>query len=284
MFIALQRLLPHHGLSRFAGWMANSRRLSQMLIRGFNAAYDVDLSEAVRSSRTEYKSFNDFFTRELKPDARPLDAPSGIAISPADGAISQIGDITDGQLLQAKGHRYSLEDLLGEADRLGGAVLPGERSLETGFEGGTFATIYLAPQDYHRVHLPVAGRLLKSRSIPGALYSVNGVTEAHIDGLFARNERLVCFFDSDFGTLAVILVGAMLVASIETVWGSPTSPYRQLETSLHKDQSFQRGAEIGRFLLGSTVIVCMQAGRASPIDGLGHGSIVRMGQPLFTLR
>jgi phosphatidylserine decarboxylase len=272
VFIALQHLLPHHGLSRFAGWMANSRRLGQTLIRGFNATYDVDLSEAVRSSRTDYESFNDFFTRELKPEARPLDAPSGVAVSPADGAISQVGEITDGQLLQAKGHRYSLAALLGECP------------LESGFEGGTFATIYLAPRDYHRVHLPVAGRLVKSRSIPGALYSVNGVTEAHIDGLFARNERLVCFFDSDFGTLAVILVGAMLVASIETVWGSPTSPYQGVETSLHHDQSFQRGAEIGRFLLGSTVIVCMQAGRAALIDGLQHGSIVRMGQPLFTLR
>ena len=272
LFIALQRLLPHHGLSRFAGWMANSRRLSQLLIRGFNATYDVDLSEAVRSSRTDYESFNDFFTRELKPDARPLDAPSAVAISPADGTISQVGKITDGQLLQAKGHRYSLEALLGESP------------LTAGFEGGTFATVYLAPKDYHRVHLPVAGRLTKSRAIPGALYSVNGVTEAHIDGLFARNERLVCFFDTEFGDLAVVLVGAMLVASIETVFGSAPSPYRKLETNLHHDQSFERGAEVGRFLLGSTVIVCMQAGRASLVEGLEHGSMVRMGQPLFTLR
>jgi len=285
-FVAFQRLIPQHGLSRLFGMLAKSeqRWLSRLMIRAFSSVYDVDLDEAARPNVDGYRSFNDFFTRELKADARPLAPGERMAICPADGVISQAGEIRAGQLLQAKGHTYSLEALLGE---------PPEA---TAFEGGCFATVYLAPHNYHRVHLPVDGKLIRTRAIPGTLYSVNQVTETHIDGLFARNERLVCFFDTPFGEMAVVLVGAMIVASIETVWVSPVSPYTEIRTTEFRtdvraqaqaqarDHEYQRGAEIGRFLLGSTVIVCMQPGRARLDDGLQPGSARLMGQPLFTLR
>ncbi|MEM8769427.1 MAG: archaetidylserine decarboxylase, partial [Pseudomonadota bacterium] len=185
-FIALQRLLPQHGLSRLVGWLAGSRVrfISQPFIHGFARAYGVTLEEAEADSLSAFDSFNAFFTRPLKAGARPLAGGAGTAVSPADGAVSQSGAIRDGRLLQAKGHSYSLEALLGE------------RAAAATFANGTFATVYLAPSDYHRVHLPVAGRLQRTLAIPGALYSVNATTEAGIEGLFARNERLVCHFDT----------------------------------------------------------------------------------------
>lgn len=269
-FIALQRLLPQHALSRLVGHLAASRSpwIRRPFIHAFARAYDVDLAEAARTSLHDYASFNDFFTRELKPGARPLAGDGETAICPADGVVSQTGDIHRGTLLQAKGHRYALEALLGErAD---------------GWEGGTFATIYLAPRDYHRVHLPVAGRLVRTRTVPGALYSVNAVTEAGIEGLFARNERLVCLFDTAAGPMALVMVGAMIVAGIDTVWPGPESPYRGVTVSGHA-LDLARGAEIGRFYLGSTVIVCMGPGRAALAPGVASGVPVRMGQALFQL-
>lgn len=269
-FAALQRLLPQHGLSRLTGYFAASQSpwIRRSFIRSFARAYPVDMTEAVRESLDDYHSFNDFFTRELKPGARPLPADPLLAVSPADGMISQAGAIEEGSLLQAKGNAYALTSLVdGAAEE---------------FYGGTFATVYLAPHNYHRVHLPVAGTLTASRAVPGALFSVNAKTEASVNDLFARNERLVCRFETSHGPMLVILVGALIVASIETVWPGPASPYRKPESQVH-DLALACGSEIGRFLLGSTVIVCFAPGRAVLVDGLSAGTPIRMGQPLARL-
>ena len=273
-FISLQRALPQHGLSRFVGYLARSRSpwVKTPFIRLFARAYGVDLTEAAARSLADFDTFNDFFTRALKPGARPLAGDERTVICPADGALSQAGAIRSGQLLQAKGHTYALEALLG-----GDAGFLTARS----FEGGSFATIYLAPSDYHRVHLPAAGRLRATRTVPGELFSVNATTENHIDGLFARNERLVCHFETDYGDMVVVLVGAMIVAGIHTTWTGPKSPYEALETTRYDRLPFARGAEIGRFLLASTVIVCLPPGPLALASGLKPGSRVKMGQALF---
>jgi phosphatidylserine decarboxylase len=270
LFALLQRLLPQHGLSRLAGRLATARApwLRRRLIRGFARAYGVDMSEAERGSLDDYDTFNDFFTRALRPDARPLDPEPATLLAPADGVISQAGTIRDGLLLQAKGNSYSLESLIGGR-------------AET-FHGGSFATIYLAPRDYHRVHLPVGGKLVETTAIPGALFSVNARTEAAVADLFCRNERLVCRFETAHGDLLVILVGALIVASIETVWGGPNSPFRR-EQRDRWNLDYPRGAEIGRFLLGSTVIVCCEPGRLLLDDSARRGQVVRMGQRLGRL-
>ena len=272
LFVALQKLAPQHALSRAFGMLADShsRWLKNLLIRTFARVYEVNLAEAARPSCHDYVSFNDFFTRELKPDARPLagiDATT--VVCPADGVISQAGTIEQGRLLQAKGHSYSLDALLGES---------GEA-----FNGGVFATIYLAPKDYHRVHLPASGRLSRTRTIPGTLFSVNARTEAHIEGLFARNERLVCFFETSFGPMAMVLVGAMIVAGIDTVWPGPASPYQAVLETSHDQEPLPRGAEIGRFFLGSTVIVCLPPGFAALDTGSTPDAPVKMGQALMSL-
>lgn len=269
-FAALQRLLPQHGLSRLTGFLAASRTpwIRRGFIQSFARAYAVDMSEAARESLADYDSFNDFFTRALKPGARPLAADPRIAVCPADGIISQAGTIEEGQLLQAKGTTYALSSLVdGPA---------------ADFHGGTFATVYLAPHNYHRVHVPLSGTLTDTRSIPGALFSVNSKTEASVSDLFARNERLVCRFATSHGPMLVILVGALIVASIETVWGGPSSPYRRAQSQQH-DRAFTRGAEIGRFLLGSTVIVCLPPGKAILAAEIAAGRSVRMGEPLARL-
>ena len=263
-FAGLQKALPQHGLSRLIGKPAASEIpwLKNALISLFRRAYDVDLTEAERSDAASYTSFNDFFTRALKDDARPI--ADGV-VCPADGAVSQAGMIERGRLLQAKGHSYSLESLAGE--------------LSGGFDGGTFCTIYLAPRDYHRVHLPFDGTLTKTLAMPGALYSVNAATETAIEGLFARNERLICRFDTELGPMLVVLVGAMIVASIETIWEGPTSPYSHPQLTAHSI-NMKRGAEIGRFLLGSTVICCFPAGAVELHAELQPGRAVRMGQQI----
>lgn len=274
-FVALQRLIPQHALSRLIGRLARSRRrwIRAPFVRLFAAAYRVDMSEACVRSLDEYATFNDFFTRALREDARPLAGDAATGVCPADGTLSQAGIIESGRLLQAKGHSYTLEALLGGT----GLVDPAR------FEGGPFATIYLAPNDYHRVHLPLAGRLVTTRTVPGALFSVNGTTETHIEGLFARNERLVCHFATPVGDMLVVLVGAMIVAGIQTVWPGPESPYRRIETTGHTGIALERGAEIGRFLLASTVIVCLPPAAGSLAPGLTAGMRVRMGQRLFDL-
>jgi phosphatidylserine decarboxylase len=269
-FVLLQRVLPQHGLSRLLGRGAASERpwLRRALIHAFARRYGVDLSEAERGHLDDYESFNDFFTRALAADARPLDTDPDALLCPADGTVSQAGSIDGDRLLQAKGTHYRLASLVGET--------------AASFHGGSFVTIYLAPGDYHRVHVPVDGTLTRTTAIPGALFSVNARTEAAIGDLFCRNERLVCWFESRHGRVLVVLVGALIVASIATVWGGPSSPYRELERG---DWSvpLARGAELGRFLVGSTVIVCCEPGRLRLDAGIEAGQRVQMGRRLGTL-
>ena len=267
LFAAAQKVIPQHGISRLGGKLAASEMpwLKRFLIKQFARVYNVSLDEAERQSFSDYRSFNDFFCRALQPGVRPVATQADALVSPADGTVSQLGRIDHDQLLQAKGHSYTLTSLAG--------------ALGEGFIDGSFCTIYLAPGDYHRVHLPFAGTLKATLAIPGSLYSVNGHTEQAIPGLFARNERLVCRFDTAQGPMLVILVGAMIVASIETVWSGPASPYVE-EKLTEYNVCYSRGEEIGRFLLGSTVICCLPKGTLSLDDTLTPGSEVRMGQRL----
>ncbi|MCR9261809.1 MAG: archaetidylserine decarboxylase [Pseudomonadaceae bacterium] len=269
LFSTLQKILPQHGLSRMGGRVANSTTpwLKDLLIKQFARVYDVNLKEAERGAFEDYNSFNDFFTRALRADARPLAQGEQTLVSPADGTVSQLGDIHNDQLLQAKGHTYSVHSLAGE--------------LGDEFNNGSFCTIYLAPSDYHRVHLPFNGTLTHTKAIPGALYSVNAATEANIEGLFARNERLVCRFETDYGPMLVILVGAMIVASIETDWLGPASPYMLVEDTEHH-LVYRRGDEIGQFLLGSTVICCFTEGSVALAEHLQAGTKVKMGEAIGT--
>ncbi|MEQ8858809.1 MAG: archaetidylserine decarboxylase [Pseudomonadales bacterium] len=270
LFATLQRLLPQHALSRLIGRLGSSTTpwIRKPFVHGFARAYDVDMADAERADLDSYTSFNAFFTRALRAGARPLDPDPQALLSPADGSVSQIGRIDDDRLLQAKGTSYRLESLTG-----------GSHVGAEDFRGGSFVTVYLAPRDYHRVHLPTTGTLTASCAIPGALFSVNARTEAAVSDLFCRNERLVCRFETDHGAMLVVLVGALIVASIETVWSGPASPYRRRQDQRHR-LPIQRGAEIGRFLLGSTVIVCCERNRLQWDAGLAAGAPVRMGQRL----
>lgn len=273
-FIALQHLVPQHALSRLAGRIAESRRpwLRDRLIRRFVAAFDVDMTQAARGIG-DFASFNDFFTRELKPNARPLGDADAFILSPADGAISQLGPITEGRIVQAKGRDYTTAELLGctaaEAAR---------------FNGGRFMTIYLSPRDYHRVHMPAAGTLTAAVYLPGTLFSVNQVTAGGVERLFSRNERLACQFDGPDGRFASVMVGAMIVAGIETVWHGrwPThAPAPQREAfSAATAPSLAAGAEMGRFHLGSTVVLLFEPGRVAWLESLKPGDPLRMGQAI----
>ena len=206
LFILFQYLLPHHLLSRAVGILAQNHLLRKLFIRAFIRRYKVDLSQAKIQEVEKFENFNAFFTRELQADARPLSTAKGAIVCPADGAVSQLGDIADGNLLQAKGKHYSCQSLLA-----------GDAQMAALFQSGKFATIYLSPRDYHRVHMPMAGILKKTIYVPGKLFSVNQTTAESVPNLFARNERLVCLFTTAAGPMAVILVGAMIVAGIDTV-------------------------------------------------------------------
>jgi phosphatidylserine decarboxylase len=271
-FIALQHIAPQHALSKLAGMLAESRApwLRDALIRRFVAAFNVDLSEAARGIG-EFASFNDFFTRELKPGVRPLADAAQFILSPADGAISQLGAITGGRIFQAKGRDYSATEILG-----------GDTDAAR-FEGGRFMTIYLSPRDYHRVHMPAAGRLQASTYLPGDLFSVNQETAAGVERLFARNERLACLFDGPDGRFASIMVGAMIVAGIDTVW--PNAFHTHARAPVREDfadaaHDFAAGDEMGRFHLGSTVVLLFEPGRVEWLDGLAAGTPLRMGQAI----
>ncbi|MFK7912482.1 MAG: archaetidylserine decarboxylase [Pseudomonadales bacterium] len=265
-FAALQRALPQHAMTRAIGRLAKSRTpfIKDTFISLFARAYNISLAEAEVQSLSEFESFNAFFTRALKEEARPIDDDLDSIVCPADGAISQCGPIERGTLLQAKGTRYSLDSLAGSA-------------ISERYEGGQFATVYLAPNNYHRYHLPVAAKLIRSRGIPGALFSVNAKTEAAISDLFCRNERLVCEFETPTGPMLMVMVGALIVGAIETVFDSPPSPYVREFTETH-DVSFAKGDELGRFLLGSTVIVCLPPGGGEWRSDLTTGTVVRMGE------
>lgn len=250
LFVALQRLIPQHSFSRLLGRVADSQSpaLKNLLIRLAMKRYGISLDEAVIQHPEEYASFNAFFTRALHPDARPLDQQPGGILSPADGTISQLGPIQQGNLFQAKGHSFSTSSLLGL-----------DKETCHRFQDGSFFTIYLSPRDYHRVHMPIAGKLIKTVYIPGRLFSVNGKTTEHVPGLFARNERLVCLFQTDIGLVAVVLVGALFVAGIETVWQKNYLPENLALQAFEPPPAFSSGEEIGRFKFGSTVIVTTEA-------------------------
>lgn len=243
-----QYLLPKQALTRFAGSIANAQggAATTALIRRFIQRYRVNMAEAANPDPASYASFNEFFTRALRPDARPLaDAP---LLCPVDGAISQFGAIERDQLFQAKGHHYSTTALLG-----------GDSALAARFADGHFATIYLSPRDYHRIHMPCDGTLKRMIYVPGALFSVNPTTARGVPGLFARNERVVCEFDTPHGPLALVLVGATIVGSMATVWHGVVNPPRSGDIRVwrYDDQAImlRKGEEMGRFLLGSTVVL-----------------------------
>ncbi|MFN2409973.1 MAG: archaetidylserine decarboxylase [Halomonas sp.] len=251
-FSLVQYPLPHHALSRLTGQFAQCDNpwVKNTLINAFIKRFDVDMSQALEPDPAAYATFNDFFTRALKADARPIH--EGI-VCPADGTLSQYGRLQAGQLVQAKGHTYSAQTLLG-----------GDTALAEEFLGGSFATVYLSPKDYHRVHMPVTGTLREMIYVPGRLFSVNQATASYVPGLFARNERLVCIFDNEQGPMAMVLVGAMIVAAIETVWSGQVTPLSGHPQRMQFGQpiTLEKGAEMGRFKLGSTVVMCF----AKPIN------------------
>jgi phosphatidylserine decarboxylase len=250
LFAFAQHITPQKTLSRTIGRIAECENtwVKNTFINQFVKKYQVDMSEAVNSDPSSYRNFNDFFTRAIRSELRPIcEQKNGLAC-PADGAVSQLGEIEHGTLLQAKGHTYSLTSLLG-----------GDASLSNQFLGGSFATVYLSPKDYHRVHMPLTGKLTKMIHIPGKLFSVNKVTAEQIPSVFARNERTVCIFDTEAGPMAVILVGAMIVASIETTWAGQVTPFNKnvvtWDYSELNNIEIKKGEEMGRFKLGSTAIV-----------------------------
>ena len=277
LFIFLQRIAPQKLISRIAGVLANSkaRWWKSIFIRRFIRSYGVNMSEALEEDPTNYANFNDFFTRELKADARPITAGKSTLACPADGAVSQIGDIAEGKIFQAKNHFFTTAELLG-----------GNVKLAEKFEGGKYTTIYLSPKDYHRVHMPVSGTLESMTFIPGQLFSVNPVTTNNVPGLFALNERMVALFDTDIGPVAVVMVGAMIVGSIETVWaGTLKAEDGHVSTTEYENGSIsiEKGNELGRFKLGSTAILLFPKNTINWESKIAAGSAVQMGQKIGSI-
>ena len=268
-----QYLLPKRALTAFAGFVAARRsgKRTTALIRWFVARYGVDMSEAADPDIASYASFNEFFTRALKPGARPL--AHADLVCPVDGAISQFGAIERDQIFQAKGHRYSTTALVG-----------GDAALAAQFENGHFATLYLSPKDYHRIHMPCAGRLRRMVHVPGDLYSVNPTTARGVPGLFARNERVVCVFDSARGPFVLVLVGATIVGSMATVWHGVVTPPRGLPVRewRYDDRhvALAQGDEMGRFLLGSTVVLLFPQGALHFDPAWAAARPVRLGEAM----
>jgi phosphatidylserine decarboxylase len=246
--VAPQYLLPKRLLTQFAGMVADMRGgpLTRALIRKFVAHYKVNMEEAADPRIESYPTFNQFFTRALRPGARPIS--DAALVCPVDAAISQFGPIEHDQIFQAKGHSYSTRALVG-----------GDQALAHQFDHGHFATLYLAPKDYHRIHMPCEGRLRRMIYVPGDLFSVNPLTARHVPSLFARNERVVCVFDTPYGPFVNVLVGATIVGSIATVWHGVVNPprTRHIREWRYDDENvvLAKGAEMGRFLLGSTVVM-----------------------------
>ncbi len=277
--IKLQYLIPKQLMSHIAGWIANQQAgwLTQLLIKTFARYYHVDMTQAHNPEFSSYRTFNEFFVRPLRSGIRPIISDPDILTFPADGTISQLGTIQQGKLIQAKEHNYSLE-----------ALLAGNCHLENEFQDGLFITIYLAPPDYHRVHMPCDSVLREMIYVPGDLFSVSPLTTANIPNLFARNERVICVFDTAYGTMAQILIGATIVGSIETLWAGTISPPREGiikrwtyppagdEGAIH----LHKGQEMGRFKLGSTVINLFSPGRITFSTQLHSGTVARMGTML----
>jgi len=275
LFAGLQHLLPQHLISRLVGSLADSEIawIKNALIQQFANFYAVNMAEALEEDPLRYRNFNDFFGRALKPEARPIAPAENALVSPVDGVISELGEITDNQLLQAKGKKYTLSALLG-----------GDEQLTQTFANGRFCTIYLAPKDYHRIHMPFDGELQSMVHVPGRLFSVNPSTVNHVDNLFARNERVISVFSTAFGPLAVIMVGAIIVASIETVWAGEITPRRGQISRFHYGQSktiaLKRGEEMGRFKLGSTVILLLPPNSGQWAETCKAGRATCMGESI----
>ncbi|MFS1562271.1 MAG: archaetidylserine decarboxylase [Candidatus Arsenophonus phytopathogenicus] len=277
--IKLQYLLPKQGLTQLAGWLADQKvaGFTQFMIKLFAKFYKVDMAEAKESEFSAYSTFNEFFTRPLKQNIRPIVAGSNQLALPADGVISQLGLIMDDQILQAKGHSYSLT-----------ALLAGNYILAEQFRNGFFVTTYLSPRDYHRVHMPCDGLLTEMIYVPGDLFSVNQLTATNVPNLFARNERLICIFETTFGKMAQILIGATIVGSINTSWRGCVNNQREgiikRWTYPEKDKTgavyLKKGEEMGKFKLGSTVINLFESNHIKLNSALEQGSVTRVGELL----
>ena len=270
----MQYITPKHLLSRLVGTFASAQAgsVTTAMIKLFIKQFKVDMSEALEPNPESYSSFNDFFTRQLKADARPICQDQKQLALPVDGAVSQLGDIKHDTIFQAKGHDYSLTTLLG-----------GKPELAKPFLDGKFATIYLSPKDYHRIHMPIDGQLTDMIYVPGELFSVSPLTAERVPGLFARNERVVAIFDTQIGKMAMVLVGATIVASIETKWAGAVTPptgknvqHWQYPTQGENSVLIKKGEEMGLFKLGSTIVACFEADMIEFAD-LSAGDVTRLG-------
>ena len=276
LFVAMQHVLPQHALSRLVLSITRVRTpwFKNLTTRAFLTLFPrVDMSEAQEADPYAYGSFNEFFTRTLRADVRPTAAATDAIVCPVDGTVSQLGVLDEDRLLQAKGRFYTLPDLLAK------------RAWASRFVGGSFMTIYLAPFDYHRIHMPARGTLRDTVYVPGRLFSVNTVTAARVPRLFARNERVLTLFDSPHGQFAVILVGALNVGSIATVWAGDIAPapHRKITHYAVTDLTLERAQEMGRFNMGSTVILLFERGRVEWNPTLDAGTPVKLGQSLGRL-
>ena len=278
--VAFQYIMPQLYLTQLAGWFAQQKwgAVTHFVIKVFAKKYNVDMSEAKKENFSDYESFNQFFIRELKDDARKINENPTALCLPADGRVSQIGHIDDERLLQAKGHFFSISDLLA-----------GDEELVNTFKNGEFATIYLSPRDYHRVHMPCDATLRKMIYVPGDLFSVNPFLAEHVPNLFARNERVICVFDTVFGPMVQILVGATITASMSTVWAGVINPPRTGEVKVWTYQGdnaikLTKGQEMGAFQLGSTVINLFPANSVTLVEHLEVDVPVRMGEILATMK
>ncbi len=271
LFARLQYILPQHGISRVMRAATRVRKpwFKDLLTRAFLALYRVDLAEAAEPDPFRYEDFNRFFTRALQAGARPIDARADAVASPVDGTVSECGAIDGERLLQAKGRRYTLGELLAGQD------------WSRRFAGGSFATIYLAPHNYHRIHMPLDGRLIDAIYVPGRLFSVNASTARHVPRLFARNERVLTLFTGPAGSFALVLVGALNVGSMATVWSGDVAPATRRITRLaHAEVVLAKGAELGRFNMGSTVVLLFEPNRVRWAPHLAPGAMVRMGEAI----
>lgn len=272
--IAFQYVMPQKYLTQAAGWLAQQKWgvVTHFIIKLFAKKYNIDMTEAAKPNFSDYATFNEFFTRLLRDDVRKIDDNPTALCLPADGKISQCGLIENETMLQAKGHSFSLRDLLA-----------GDEALSEAFKNGTFATTYLSPRDYHRVHMPCDATLRKMIYVPGDLFSVNPFLNEHVPNLLARNERVICVFDTAFGTMVQILVGATITASISTVWAGIINPPRPNQVKVWEyDGSIQlkKGQEMGAFQLGSTVINLFQQDRVKLAEHLDVDSLTKMGEIL----
>ena len=272
----MQYCMPRNLLTRMAGKLAEAKLgfVTRTMINLFVKQYEIDMNEAKDSNYKNFATFNDFFTRELKQGIRPINEDENTLCYPADACVSQAGAINDGQLIQAKGQSYEAYELLG-----------GDKELSAEFEQGSFATLYLSPRDYHRVHMPCDATLRQMIYVPGELFSVNQLTTENVPNLFARNERLVCIFDTDFGPMAQVLVGATIVGSIETTWAGTITPPRgksihrwDYPTTNEQAIRFNKGDEMGRFKLGSTVINLFAKDAITFSENTVAGKVTRLGQ------